>query len=507
VSTAPPQQAQRPSLVARFLHWLLRIIDPSSSQTRDSPEITLDNLEEIERADALAQRRLRADFERNLREPVEVAGIAFTGVDFFINTRWELHPSMNILLGRNGYGKSLVLRTLAGMLQRERDVTGGLFEGASADARITLDLMRGRSAETIQRGHDVFLAASTTGMVPLLAIPDSRFTDRSKTVISAGTTFDFTTEGARHFLQQEPYQEVVETLLAGLALDYFESGRSFDLPSFRLLNGVVARLTDTDGFRFVELRRAGLAGVEVWVKTEGIDRPLLIQQASQGTLSVVAIFGLIHKFLQQLATVSGGQVASAAREQQAIVLIDELDAHLHPTWQQKIRDLLIDTFPRVQFLVSAHSPLVVAGCGPKEVSVLRPAPDDQRRFWIEQREDDFVGKTSQELYQSVFELDDVDRVFLRYANRYAVGAKASIDDRIKLLDERETAGRLSDAESEELDRLVLEQQRLARVESKREERLDLLDAQTALERRDAEIVQLRSRLAELELGLNKDRRA
>src|SRR3954469_20570322 len=335
-------------------------------------------------------------------------------------------------------------------------------------------------------------------MVPLLAIPDSRFTDRSKTVVTSGTSFDFTTEGARHFLTQTPYQEIVDTLLAGLALDYFESNRSLALPSFELLNRVVARLTDTDGFRFVDFRRVGLAGVEILVRTEGIDRPLLVQQASQGTLSVVAMFGLILRFLEQLAAASDRPVGSAAREQRAIVVIDELDAHLHPLWQQRIRDLLIETFPSVQFLVSAHSPLVVAGCGPGEVSVLRRAKGEPRRFCIERSEDDFVGRTSKELYETVFDLDDVDSVFLRYANRYAVGDAQSIGARIDALDEKDTAGKLTSPEAEELARLSLDQGRLRRVAEVREQRLDLREALATLELREAELALLREQLATLE---------
>jgi predicted ATP-binding protein involved in virulence len=42
----------------------------------------------------------------------------------------------------------------------------------------------------------------------------------------------------------------------------------------------------------------------------------------------------------------------------AIVLIDEIDLHLHPSWQRDIRDLLTDQFPNVQFIATAHSPLI-----------------------------------------------------------------------------------------------------------------------------------------------------
>jgi len=49
--------------------------------------------------------------------------------------------------------------------------------------------------------------------------------------------------------------------------------------------------------------------------------------------------------------------------EQGVVLIDELDIHLHPTWQRTIAGLLRKTFPNIQFVMATHSPLVAAGAG------------------------------------------------------------------------------------------------------------------------------------------------
>ena len=45
-----------------------------------------------------------------------------------------------------------------------------------------------------------------------------------------------------------------------------------------------------------------------------------------------------------------------------IVLIDEIEQHLHPRWQRNIMQLLTQSFPNVQFLATTHSPLVASGC-------------------------------------------------------------------------------------------------------------------------------------------------
>lgn len=46
-------------------------------------------------------------------------------------------------------------------------------------------------------------------------------------------------------------------------------------------------------------------------------------------------------------------------EGEAVVMIDELDLHLHPAWQQRIAGDLLRAFPKVQFIVSTHSPYIV----------------------------------------------------------------------------------------------------------------------------------------------------
>src|SRR5690606_18158021 len=47
-----------------------------------------------------------------------------------------------------------------------------------------------------------------------------------------------------------------------------------------------------------------------------------------------------------------------------VVLIDEIDAHLHPEWQREIGFWLKRHFPRIQFLVTTHSPLVCQAADP-----------------------------------------------------------------------------------------------------------------------------------------------
>lgn len=55
----------------------------------------------------------------------------------------------------------------------------------------------------------------------------------------------------------------------------------------------------------------------------------------------------------------------------AVVLVDEIDLHLHPRWQRTLIQFLSDTFPNTQFIATAHSPLVVQAAADANIVLLR----------------------------------------------------------------------------------------------------------------------------------------
>ncbi|APC69666.1 AAA family ATPase [Ralstonia pseudosolanacearum] len=60
----------------------------------------------------------------------------------------------------------------------------------------------------------------------------------------------------------------------------------------------------------------------------------------------------------------------AARETPGIALIDEVDMHLHPSWQQVVLQSLLRAFPRVQFIVTTHSPQVLSTVPSRSIRIL-----------------------------------------------------------------------------------------------------------------------------------------
>ncbi len=84
--------------------------------------------------------------------------------------------------------------------------------------------------------------------------------------------------------------------------------------------------------------------------------------------------------------------ADATEKTPGIVLIDELDLHLHPTWQGKVLESLRRTFPRVQFFATTHSPFIVQSLRPGELIDLDDdEPGEYYQRSIEDIAEDVMG--------------------------------------------------------------------------------------------------------------------
>lgn len=81
-----------------------------------------------------------------------------------------------------------------------------------------------------------------------------------------------------------------------------------------------------------------------------------LQEISSGSKSIMAMAGdmMIRLFRRQ-------EEASTPADLEGIVIIDELDLHLHPKWQKALPGLLSKVFPKVQFIASTHSPIPFLG--------------------------------------------------------------------------------------------------------------------------------------------------
>ena len=98
--------------------------------------------------------------------------------------------------------------------------------------------------------------------------------------------------------------------------------------------------------------------------------PFMVDQLSDGEKCLMAMVGDLARRMA---------IANPARENplegEGVVLIDEIDLHLHPKWQQMIIDRLLKIFPHCQFVVSTHSPHVINHVQPENIFMLEETPN------------------------------------------------------------------------------------------------------------------------------------
>lgn len=95
---------------------------------------------------------------------------------------------------------------------------------------------------------------------------------------------------------------------------------------------------------------------------------LKLDQLSDGIQNV---FGMVADIAYRCYLLNSHLGKNAIKETEGIVLIDEVDMHLHPEWQQVIlRDLQL-AFPKLQFIVTTHSPQVLSTVKKENIRVIR----------------------------------------------------------------------------------------------------------------------------------------
>lgn len=85
------------------------------------------------------------------------------------------------------------------------------------------------------------------------------------------------------------------------------------------------------------------------------------------------MFALVLDLARRMAVANGGifaQQGKSALESPAIVLIDEVELHLHPSWQQTVLPSLMEIFPNTQFIVTTHSPQVLTSIPSECIRIL-----------------------------------------------------------------------------------------------------------------------------------------
>ena len=126
------------------------------------------------------------------------------------------------------------------------------------------------------------------------------------------------------------------------------------------------------------------------------------------------VLGVVGDLVHRCSVLNPHAGLETLNKTPGIVLIDEIELHLHPSWQQQILPTLQKIFPRIQFIVTTHSPQVVSSV-PKEC--VRIISDGK----VEPLYSQTQGVESQDILAEIFGTDPApqDDEYVQKLNRYA----------------------------------------------------------------------------------------
>jgi len=134
----------------------------------------------------------------------------------------------------------------------------------------------------------------------------------------------------------------------------------------------------------------------------------------------------------------------------AIVLVDEIDLHMHPQWQRTIMEFLTERFPNTQFIVTAHSPLVVQAAQDANIVLLKREGD---RVKIINNPEIIENWRVDQVLTSVFEMPSARPAkiepLLQRRKEILTKTKLTASDRTELKELEAKIGTLPTAESSE----------------------------------------------------------
>ena len=157
---------------------------------------------------------------------------------------------------------------------------------------------------------------------------------------------------------------------------------------------MVAEITEGFPMTFVEVGEDE-SGLFPKINTPSGD--LALNVLSQGTQSIVQCLArLIFGYAEYLG------LAADIEKMPGVLLIDDIDAHLHPSWQRRIIPTLIRHFPKLQIFCSTHSPLMLAGLKAGQVQLLRRGEDS--KLTVSRNESDIAGGTADEILRNFLEV-------------------------------------------------------------------------------------------------------
>ena len=333
---------------------------------------------------------------------MKINRLKLTNFRAFEQAEFEFQPGMNLVVGINGVGKSTVLDALCIALSRVLpDFTvchAKLLDFHADDIMVghdTLDVEINFQASEIPFQCNVSKRKKKNHQVKLL--PDNwQIQNRIKTKENQPLVLYFATRRSivtKNKSQSNPRTEFTQNLAfydalipRMLRLEEFtdwwvaqeklvNENSKLAQRNLNILNDAVTRFLDwCTNVRVIDISEKSEKSENSEKLTIAVDkdgRTLKINQLSDGERGILA---LVLELIKRLLLANPG-LEDPVKDGEAVVLIDELDLHLHPSWQRKIVQKLTDIFPNCQFIATTHSPQIIGEVKPNGLTLLQKKYD------------------------------------------------------------------------------------------------------------------------------------
>jgi hypothetical protein len=406
--TGTAWQAKAASLNRRYG---IQVLPYTASATFGEVQAFLTNLER-----EVASARPEAAKDAALPQTSLLKKVTLENIGPFVRIELDLDPALNIFLGDNGLGKSTILKAIAvGLCGRDaQKFAGRLIKSGQTEGKIILQTDRNTYLTQILRVPDgdaemIVQPARpleaegwlAVGFPPLRNVTWRRPDEPKAQGRSIPTPKDLLPLAAG---DTDPRMDNLKQWLVDLDYMIARSTDSIQAKKYTDLRNeffnIIDKLTPGVRLRFKEVNPVTK---QVTVMTD--DGEIPIEAVSQGTTSLISWIGVL---LQRIYEVYGDP--GSPLDRYALVLIDEIDAHMHPEWQQKLVHTLRGIFPHVQFVATTHSPLIVGGLKTEQVVRLRRNAD-MKVERVKISDDVTMGRADQLLTGPLFDLQTTVDLF------------------------------------------------------------------------------------------------
>ena len=332
----------------------------------------------------------------------------------------EFDPHVNLFIGPNNVGKSTILWFLAGLgVGRFRRLGALMYPSADSDCAYTIEYtdlggqLHKIEGRTFLKDFGVNGAVARQLNIGYVGYDDGVVPDRNIRTSAPPADSD------RPVLDQE------DILINMLADTEFQRDRYADVLSalqdsrYERDHAVATVISTVSAEIFLDFpigfATATSSGSESTEEdshmSTTMDGDVAFGQLSHGTRSVFS-----SVFHLSIAMAQYYEEGIDWKRMPGIFILDEIDAHLHPSWQRRIIPTLQRHFPNVQIFASTHSPMMVAGLKKGQVHLLKR--DGTGQVVWSRNEQDIIGWTADEIYRTFMGIDDpTDELTVQRANR------------------------------------------------------------------------------------------